>query len=228
MYERQRLLSAADSAPSSSSHQSGKRPRVMDPGWDPRARGGPFRGGYTGEAPRTPITPPVSREEFGGRSITCYGCYEEGHAQRNCPRAALECYLCHGRGHRARYCPRRGGPAPSLRLPEAPRPPQLTYPVGQGRGSSGRGDRGDGGPRGGRGGQGDGGFRGGRGRGSDREAGQSSSEVGYDATLPPPPRVFQMSAFEDDYPDPTSTGTIPIPRCVLGMFIWVCLRWWSE
>ena len=202
MYEQQRILSAAVYSPSSS-RQSGNRPRVMDPGWDTRARGGMFRGGFRGGVSRTSITPPVSREETRVRAITCDGCHEEGHAQRNCPRAALECYLCHGRGHRARHCPRRGGPAPSLRLPEAPRPPQLTYPAGQGRGSGARGGR-DGGFRG----RGDGGFRGGRGRDPVRETGQSSSEVGPDVALPPPPRVFQLSAFEDDYPDPTSTGTI--------------------
>ena len=198
MYEQQRLLSAAVYSPPSSSRQSGKRPRdrVMDPGWDPRARGGQF----SGEASGNPTTPPASREEIRMRGITCYGCFEEGHIHRDCPRMQIECHSCHGRGHRASFCPRRGGSAPTLRLPEAPRPPLLTYPAGQGRGSGGRGGRGDGG------------FRGGRGRGSDHEAGQSSREIGPDATPPPPPRVFQLSAFEDDHPDSTPTGTSPDPR----------------
>ena len=137
------------------------------------------------------------------RAITCYGCYEEGHLRRDCPRAGMEIHSCHGRGHRASFCPRRGGSAPALRLPEAPRPPPLTYPVGPGRGSGVRGGR-DGGYRG----RGDGGFRGGRGRDPVRETDQSSSEVGPDAALPPPPRVFQLRGLEDDHPDSTSTGMI--------------------
>ena len=202
MYEQQRFLSAAVHAPSSSSHQSGKRPRVMDPGWDPRARGGQFRR----ETLETPITPPGSREEIRTRAITCYGCHEVGHLQRDCPRAFMECHSCRGRGHRAIFCPRRGGSAPAPRVPEAPRPPQLTHPAGQGRGFGAPGSR-DGGFRG----RGDGGFRGGRGRDPVRETGQSSREAGRDAASPPPPRVFHRSAFEDDDPDPTSTGMIPIP-----------------
>ena len=71
-----------------------------------------------------------------------------------------------------------------LRLPEALRQPQLTYPPGQGRG---RGDRG---------------------RGPVREAGQTSSGAGRDDALPPPPRVFQLRGVEYGYPAPTSTGTI--------------------
>ena len=189
MYEQQRLLSAVVYS-SSSSRQSGKRPRVMDPGWDTRARGGLFRGGFRGGLPRTPITPSVLREEIRVRAITCYGCHEEGHGQRDCPRVQTECYACHGRGHRANYCPRRGGSAPALRLPEAPRQPRLTYPAGHGRGSGARGGR-DGGFHG----RGDGGFRGGRGRGDRgrggrgpvREVGQSSSGAGREVALPPPP-----------------------------------------
>ena len=206
-YERQRLRPAAGPS-SSSSRQSGKRPRdsVMDPGWDPRARGGPFRGGFRGGASETPITSPASREEIRTRVVTCYGCHEVGHLQRDCPRAFMECHSCRGRGHRAIFCPRKGGSAPAPRLPEAPRPPQLTHPAGQGRGFGAPGSH-DGGLRG----RGDGGLRGGRGRDPVRETGQSSREAGRDDASPPPPRVFQLSAFEDDDPDPTSTGMIPIP-----------------
>ena len=151
----------------------------------------------------TRTTPLGSREEIRMRAITCYGCHEEGHRQRDCPRAFMECHSCRGLGHRARFCPRRGGSAPALRLPETPRPPQVTYPVGQGRGSGVRGGR-DGGDRR----LGDGGFRGDRGRGSVRETGPSSGEVGPDAALPPPPRVFQLRGLEDDHPGSTSTGMI--------------------
>ena len=51
-YVRQRLRPAAGSSSASSSRPSGKRPRdrVMDPEWDPRARGGQFRGGSSREA----------------------------------------------------------------------------------------------------------------------------------------------------------------------------------
>ena len=200
-YERQRLRPAAGPSSPSSSRQSGKRPRdsVMEPGWDPRARGGQFRR----ETLETPTTPPGSREEIRTRAITCYGCHEEGHLQRDCPRAFMECHSCRGRGHRASFCPRRGGSAPAPRLPEAPRPPQLTHPAGQGRGLGAPGSR-DGGFRG----RGDGGFRGGRGRDPVRETGQSSSGVGPYAASPPPPRVFQLSAFEDDHPDSPPTGMV--------------------
>ena len=90
-----------------------------------------------------------------------------------------------------------------MRLPEAPRPPLLTYPAGQGRGSGVRGGR-DGGDRR----PGDGGSRGGRGRDPVRETDQSVSEVGPDAALPPPPRVFQLRGLEDDHPGSTSTGMV--------------------
>ena len=203
-YERQRLRPAVGSS-SSSSHQSGKRPRdrVMDPGWDPRARGGQFRRGFSGEALETPTTPPVSREEARMRAITCYGCHEKGHYYAECPRAAMECYFCHGRGHRVSHCPKKRGFAPALRLPEAPRPPPLTYPAGQGRGSGVGGGR-NGGFRG----RGDGGFRGGRGRDPVREIDQSVSEAGPEAALPPPPRVFQLRGCDDDYPDSMLPGMV--------------------
>ena len=44
------------------------------------------------------------REERG--PLRCYGCDEEGHIARRCPR--VECFKCHKKGHRAAACPENG------------------------------------------------------------------------------------------------------------------------
>ena len=68
--------------------------------------------------------------------------------------------------------------------------------------------------------------RGRGGRGLVCEVGQSSSGGGRDVALPHPPRVFQLSGVEDDYPAPTSTGTTPIhDMSVWHVYVVLIVKW---
>ena len=206
-YDTQRLLSAATNQYSHTSRGE-NRPRDIESSRDMVDRGDHFRGAFRRDTRRAPVVP---LQEIRVQSITCQGCYEDGHPTERCPRRQMVCYTCGVRGHRAAYCPQDGGSidAPAPQLQEPPRPAQLTYPQGQGRGASAGRGRGDGGARGGRGSG-----RGGRGSTVGLahlsvepfrlacEGGQTSG--GIDLGLPPPPRIYHMGASRCS--DPSTSG----------------------
>jgi hypothetical protein len=139
-YDQQLRLTAATSS-AFRTPSGGKRPRPTEHRFDRGPGKGLARGGSTsGTTWAIPAVPVSSYREARVRAIICHSCHEEGHYQTDCPRKFISCYTCGGVGHRAIMCPQgeRSSVTPAasaLRLPDAPRPAQISYAQGQGRGT---------------------------------------------------------------------------------------------